>query len=231
MMNTLEKNMVPELKHTGERWIFEYGKDIATHDQHMRRYEFACEILKGQKVLDAACGAGYGSYMLAKAGNFVTGIDISEEVIQYATQRYASEMLPVYGLENPPGQEYPHYTIANTRLTYLQQDVKDTLFNFFIFDAVVCFETIEHIEDYGALLKEMIRVKRPEAPFIVSTPNIAIRKGGPIGGHHTQEWSISQFKELMSVYFESAEWYGQLWDGTIEKGLEERHTFIIGILS
>src|SRR5579872_90802 len=59
---------------------------------HLERYQFAVENLKPGKVLDMACGVGYGSYYVAsEAGDKVekiTSVDISNEAIEYARKRY-----------------------------------------------------------------------------------------------------------------------------------------------
>lgn len=67
-----------------------YGTLSEISDHHLKRYEFAItKIPKGSKVLDAACGCGYGSYLLHQAGFGVTGVDISDEAIRYAETFYA----------------------------------------------------------------------------------------------------------------------------------------------
>ena len=54
-------------------------------EDHLARYDFACKFVNRKKVLDIACGMGYGSKMLSKAGALcVDGVDISEEAIEYA---------------------------------------------------------------------------------------------------------------------------------------------------
>jgi 2-polyprenyl-3-methyl-5-hydroxy-6-metoxy-1,4-benzoquinol methylase len=97
----------------------QYGKSI---DQirldHVNRYKFASELVSGD-VLDAACGVGYGSRILHDAGCRVTGIDIDEKAIAAAKKYY-------------PGPQY------------ICCDVRDCFLG--TFDAVVSFETLEHVE-------------------------------------------------------------------------------------
>lgn len=93
---------------------------------HKERYYFAREhINKGDRVLDAACGCGYGSQILSKDA-WVTGIDISEKAIEYAQINY-----PI-----------PRYILG---------DVLDIKWKF---DVIVSFETIEHLEKYERLLSK-----------------------------------------------------------------------------
>lgn len=88
------------------------------HPGHLRRYEFAASRVWG-RVLDAACGCGYGSKILSDAGCEVTGMDIDQKTIDFARKNYPT----------------PLYIVGDARQP-LEVD----------FDWVVSFETIEHIE-------------------------------------------------------------------------------------
>lgn len=104
---------------------------------HVARYEFAAQRLRGKRVLDLACGCGYGSWILHEAGNDVTGVDISEEAIEYADRHYKG---PAYACQDA----------SQTTGTY---------------DALVTFETLEHLDDPGCIL-------RMDAPLVIaSVPN------------------------------------------------------------
>ena len=48
---------------------------------HIERYKFACMVCSGMRVLDFGCGVGYGSKMLAEAGNTVIGYDPSDRAL------------------------------------------------------------------------------------------------------------------------------------------------------
>ena len=78
------------MENTGERFIpLQMDGQIAA--EHLNRYFFASQIIpfKGKVVLDIASGAGYGSNLLAKKAQFVFGVDISQEAIDYASANYA----------------------------------------------------------------------------------------------------------------------------------------------
>lgn len=93
---------------------------------HISRYLFACDkIPGGSYVLDIACGCGYGSYMMERAGLKVTGVDISEEAINHAKRHY----------EGP---------------TYYCQKAEDTKGSW---DAIVSFETLEHLANPEIVLQ------------------------------------------------------------------------------
>src|SRR3990167_3806200 len=86
--------------------------------QHWQRYKWI--KLKGKKILDCSCGTGYGSGLLAQ-NNEVTGVDISEEAIEFAKQHFTAE-----------------FKVGNAE----QLEFEDESF-----DAVVSFETIEHLDN------------------------------------------------------------------------------------
>ena len=77
------------MKVTGERFV--PGKMFKHSEiEHMHRYTAVAPLLKGKVVLDAACGTGYGSNMLAREAERVCGIDISQEAIAYANENFGA---------------------------------------------------------------------------------------------------------------------------------------------
>jgi SAM-dependent methyltransferase len=85
------------------------------------RYKFAIECLgSGKKIVDLACGMGYGSHLLRAAGNEVVGFDYLAEAIDYAREHY-------------PGK----YAVVNLEEEIIRDD----------FDAGVCLEVICHLHD------------------------------------------------------------------------------------
>ena len=74
------------MEFTGERYIPTEAGDMRY--EHWHRYGWAAQALKGLKVLDIACGEGYGSNILSKYAESVTGVDISDEAVEHATGRY-----------------------------------------------------------------------------------------------------------------------------------------------
>ena len=70
---------------TGQRVI--PGKvDPDLWNEHFARYAFAARLARQKRVLDIACGSGYGSAELAKVARSVTGIDVSEEAVAHAEE-------------------------------------------------------------------------------------------------------------------------------------------------
>lgn len=146
---------------------------------HLSRYRFAAERVAGQEVLDAACGTGYGSELLAQRAASVTGVDISADAIGYAQVTYAS---------------------ANTR--YVQSPVEYTPFDTGAFSTIVSFETLEHTLAPAATLREFARLLRPDGCLIVSTPN-----GWGYTKDHFFDIDQAMFERLLGVSFERWELY------------------------
>jgi len=136
----------PELEFTGERFTPECVREIAY--EHWHRYAWAARLVAGKRVIDAACGEGYGSHILAASAARVTGYDLSDEAIAHATQRYGSESLD-----------------------FCQADVTRLPLGDGEVDVVVSFETLEHLEAQDAMLAEFRRVLRPDGFMLISSPD------------------------------------------------------------
>ena len=154
---------------------------------HLKRYQFARKYIVGKRVLDVACGVGYGSLYLAKACRQVVGADIDWVAVDYAQRQYG-------GREN---------------LAFVQVDAIRTGFAESQFDAVCSFETIEHVRDAGMILGEIKRVLKPEGVLIVSTPRAARSNSRPANPFHHHEWSPADFKRLLRGFFHNVEIFGQ----------------------
>jgi len=108
-----------------ERYYPNRFKAPWVHYQHLQRYHWAAEFIAGKRVLDVACGTGYGTALLAKAGAAqVDGFDCSAEAVDFAKSTWA----------------LPNATFAVATTDRLP--VPDASY-----DVYVSFETIEHVED------------------------------------------------------------------------------------
>ena len=172
------------LDFTGERMVPEKAADV-TFWEHIYRYRFALPFVKGKRVLDIACGEGYGSAALQKAGAAsVIGVDISPETCAHAHRKY--------GIDARVGDA--------TKIPLPDNSV----------DVVVSFETIEHLENPGGFVDECARVLAKDGVAIISTPNLEVyRASSGENPFHFSEMSESEFVELLESRFEHCTLYSQ----------------------
>ncbi len=183
------------LEFTGER-IVPGQVDADLFHEHMARYAFACRLARQKRVLDAACGAGYGSAALAEQASFVAGLDVSLEAVEAARKTY-----------------------ARGNLAFLAGRAEQMPFRDGSFDLIVAFEVIEHLEDWRALLAEARRLLAAGGQFIVSTPNRLYyaetrEKAGP-NPYHVREFDFAEFRAALEEFFPHTEVYLQNHSGAI----------------
>jgi len=166
------------LEATGERLVPEAYAGSLVLAEHLARYQFASRLARGRSVLDAACGEGYGSAILAGAGaTSVVGVDIDEATVAHARH--------THGIEAHEG------------------DVSRLPFDDATFDLVVSFETIEHVAEPELALDEFRRVLSPGGVLVVSTPNAdEYLEDNP---YHQRELTLTQFKQALSARFANVE--------------------------
>jgi ubiquinone/menaquinone biosynthesis C-methylase UbiE len=153
---------------------------------HMVRYRFAEEYCRGKRVLDAACGVGYGAYSLARIAAHVEAIDISEEAVEYARGHYAAD-----------------------NIRFQVMSVEEMGFESDRFETVCSFETIEHVGNPEAFVTEVARVLRPEGTWLVSTPHVPETNRSPDNPFHQIEYSHDEFRQVLGEHFEQVEIFGQ----------------------
>ena len=154
---------------------------------HQVRYEFAKPFCAGGTALDVACGAGYGTDLLAGPARYAIGLDLDEAAIGFARKQYAR-----------PG------------LRYLVGDAQALPFAARSFDVVISFETIEHLPDIDRYLREVQRLLTPGGTYIVSTPKVRRTTHRPKNPHHTVEYSVEDFRRVLETHFADVELYGQV---------------------
>jgi SAM-dependent methyltransferase len=161
--------------------------------QHVARYQWVATKTVGCKVIDAACGTGYGCRILLDRGaRQVDGFDLSQEAVEAAKRGRKDARL--------------HFEVAD--VTHLP--VPDGSY-----DVFVALETIEHIEDDRAFLAEAVRVLKPGGRFICSTPNRAITNPGaaigdrPFNPYHVREYTAPELEALLRLFFREVVFWGQ----------------------
>jgi ubiquinone/menaquinone biosynthesis C-methylase UbiE len=148
--------------------------------EHRARYRFAMELLQpGQRVLDVACGAGFGLELLAHAGFSAIGVDY--------------DRAPLAQMRQPR--------------SLVQADATRLPFNSHSADVVVSFETLEHVHDATALVAEFRRVLKSGGQLILSTPNRAFRESA--NPFHIREFTADELRALLHEHFENVQLLGQ----------------------
>ena len=179
--------MTTDLEFTGERYVPELGGEIRL--EHVHRYAFCRPYVKGKVVVDAACGEGYGTAMLASYAARVVGIDISDQAIQHASSRYGA-------LGNI---EFRAADVAKPGLPTASVDV------------VVSFETIEHLHAQEQMLAEFARILKPEGLLILSSPDKKTYSDdtGYRNEFHVKELYRDQLSTLIDRHFKRHALLGQ----------------------
>jgi len=161
---------------------------------HLERYYFATPLVKNKSVLDIACGTGYGSEYLAKSGAAsVTGVDLSSEAISHCNSEYQAD-----------------------NLEYVQGSILD--FNQGkLYDCIVSFETIEHVDDYKGSLLNLYSLLKPGGTLVLSTPNRPINSpecktlnDKPPFIYHVREFSVKEMHDaIKEAGFKDIQAFGQ----------------------
>lgn len=159
----------------------------ATYQQHISRYFFASRHVPGGRLLDVACGSGYGSAYLGSTvkNDGIVSVDVAFEAVKCTSECFKS-------------------------LTAVQASGEQLPFPEGCFDGVVSFETIEHVQNPEAMLSECARVLKDDGTLIMSTPNRRLYSFLEKNPYHTREFTIREFIELVRSRFHSVELYGQL---------------------
>jgi 2-polyprenyl-3-methyl-5-hydroxy-6-metoxy-1,4-benzoquinol methylase/uncharacterized coiled-coil DUF342 family protein len=153
-------------------------------DAHVVRYQLAATLVRpGDTVLDAACGLGYGSHVLASLSPAarITGIDLSDWAVDFARRNYASDRVDFRCGSLPEAlDEVPDASV----------------------DFVVSLETLEHVTDPQALLAAFERVLKPGGRIFVSVPNDwADETGEDPNPHHLHVYDWARVRDELAAHF------------------------------
>lgn len=174
-----------------------------TRSEHMQRFAFAADYVRGHRVVDCACGAGIGSRTFVESGALrVLAVDISQQAVAMTAKGSAG--LPIFSVCADAG---------NLPLPAGSADV------------FVSFETFEHLPEPERLLDEAYRVLRPGGLLICSTPNRIIYSPGheqtstPWNRFHVREYSHEEFARALNSRFLTCDFFGQ---NPMQQGLATR---------
>ena len=168
--------------------IVDAGRMSAYWGEHAARYEFARSYVAGRKVLDIACGTGYGIGLLKERAAFIVGVDLDQEAVLQAKTEVGKSSAVVIG--NGVG------------LPFADSE----------FDIVCSFETLEHLHDRQGLLAEFQRVLRPGGTLLLSTPNADYTQpvdGIPTNPFHIFEYKPDELRSELERFFEIERFLGQ----------------------
>jgi SAM-dependent methyltransferase len=171
---------VPPLPLTGERTLPDVPEENYWFRRHLVVYQWIAERVAGKRVVDMACGEGYGSDVLARTAASVVGVDANPEAHEHARLRY----------------QRPNLRFERDLVEGFAEPC----------DAVVFLQTIEHVQDPGAILEHFKSMLSPGGVAYVSTPNLLTL--APPGAEksdnpwHVKEYRAAEFRELCEAHFE-----------------------------
>jgi SAM-dependent methyltransferase len=170
---------VPPLHLTGERTLPDVPEENYWYRRHLAVYEWIAQRTHGRRVVDLACGEGYGSAVLARTAASVVGVDANPDAFEHARLKYGGE-----------GVRFERDMIETWT-----GDV----------DCVVFLQTIEHVRDPDAVLARLRDIIGPDGVAYVSTPNVltlapkgAERSGNP---WHVREYRPDEYRALCARHF------------------------------
>ena len=177
---------VPPLHLTGERTLPDVPEENYWYRRHLVVYEWIAARAHGRRVVDLACGEGYGSAVLARTAASVVGVDANPDAFEHARLKYTR-----------PGLAF-------------ERDMIETWTG--EVDCVVFLQTIEHVQDPDAVLARIRDLIGPGGVAYVSTPNVLTlapegqeRSGNP---WHVREYRPEQYRALCERHFSRVDLLG-----------------------
>ena len=173
---------IKDMPFTGERFTADAPLlNTQIYHEHLHRYLFAAQCVRGLAVLDIACGEGYGSALLAAGAASVVGVDVSAETVTHAKRKY-----------------------RKPNLRFLTGECRSIPLKAQSVDVVVSFETIEHLEEHEVFMRDIRRVLKPGGLLIISSPDREKYEGRGVEKNpfHKKELSHPEFADLMRQHFQ-----------------------------
>jgi 2-polyprenyl-3-methyl-5-hydroxy-6-metoxy-1,4-benzoquinol methylase len=178
---------VPPLPLTGERTLPDVPAENYWFRRHLAVYEWIAARVGGMRVIDMACGEGYGADLLARTGAAsVIGVDANPEAHEHARLRYVR----------------PNLSFERDAIEHFSRPC----------DAITFLQTIEHVQDPGAVLEHFKAMVGPDGTVYVTTPNLLTL--APEGAEksdnpwHIKEYRAAEFRALCEAHFGRVELLG-----------------------
>ena len=142
--------------------------------------------LDGLRVLDVACGEGFGAGLLGKRGAKVWAVDLDLSVLRLARSRYGRPAVRFVAMDAA------RLALASER-----------------FDLVISQDTLEHVQDDTRFVGELHRILGPGGNLVVMTPAASVHTTAPQNPFHLREYSVESLRELLAPYFPEVQLFGR----------------------
>ncbi|MFL5782594.1 MAG: class I SAM-dependent methyltransferase [Thermoleophilaceae bacterium] len=166
--------------------------------QHLHRYELAAELCDGLNVLDLACGSGYGAAILRRRAAAVVGVDRDAATVDAANATIGRSADVAF--EVADAAEYLRRPDARR------------------FDAIVCFEGLEHFHELDDCLASLRRLADAGARLVLSVPNSAAL--GEENEFHRTDFDLALVESKLATLGDATVLYQYLAEGSLIQGRE-----------
>jgi ubiquinone/menaquinone biosynthesis C-methylase UbiE len=174
--------------------------------EHLGRYLFAADFLKQYQpniIMDISCGIGYGVVELNRIAKGVIGVDSSQEILEIAYERCKN---------------------CNAKFLHKDLDLDDLIPEVKIesVDAIISFETVEHLVDANRAISQFCQILRPGGFFICSVPNVLSESrdsaGLPRNKYHKQWFNFGSLSKIVQNHgLQVVYRLGQSWSYILSK--------------
>lgn len=145
---------------------------VETLELHLARYRFAASHARPGRLLDLACGVGYGTRLVADEQPAITqamGVDVADAAVGYAQSHYADDRVQY---SSGDGMAF--------------EDERG-------FETIISLETVEHVPDPFGFFAHLVGLLRPGGVLVSSVP---VTPSVDLNPHHLTDWTRAGFREL-----------------------------------
>jgi len=174
-------------KLSAERTPTDVAAENPIKERQMAAYYRSLEYVTGLRILEVGCGEGIGASLLATKAASVVALDYSKNALGVAYEQYGADNIEFTLMKVPP-IDFPEMS----------------------FDAVICFQIIEHLENPEGLVAEIKRILRENGFAIFATVNKAETLSD--NPYHINEFEAGDFQNLLKAHFAEVEMYGVFGD-------------------